>query len=86
MVVGASTKKLTKKEFDRADVRIRRSFGLGPTTSLVLPHGPSRTWIVELGALNEDQVTAVLLAAGAAGVPLDQPWQVRLATEGAESR
>jgi len=73
---------MTKKEFQKADVRLRRDFGLPPTTSIVLPHGPSRTWIVELGALREDQVSAILLAAVNAGVKLNQSWHVQLVSAG----
>jgi hypothetical protein len=68
-------KKLTVKEYRKADVRIRRIFWLKPTTGVVLPHGPSRTWIVRLGGLSEDQATAILQAAVDAGVPLEPGWK-----------
>jgi hypothetical protein len=62
---------LTKKEFRKADVRLRRMFGLQPTTMVILPL-PSRTWFVELHSLSESQVEKVLRAAVDAGVVLER--------------
>ena len=61
---------LNKKDFQKADRRISRRFGLPRFTPAFLPHVPTRTFIIQLGGLTEEQTVAILQAAVESGVPL----------------
>ena len=62
---------MTKKEFQKADTRLRRRLGLATTTDVILPSTPSRTWVVRLAGLTEEQAAAVVTAAVVAGVHVE---------------